>query len=703
MKTAAIYARVSSDRQKEEQTIASQSSALRAYAATYEYVVPDGWIFEDEGWSGATLVRPGLERLRDLAAQGQIEVVLVYSPDRLSRKYAHQVLLLEEFARQGVDVVFLQGPRADTPEDVLLLQFQGMIAEYEKAQISERTRRGKRHRAQAGSVNALTGAPYGYRYVRKADGAPARYEIVESEAAVVREVFRRYTDEGESLGTLARWLTATGIRTRTGQLRWNKSSVWGMLRNPAYQGTACFQKTRQAERRRVNRRLRQRGGIPAHPVCSRPRPREEWIEIAVPVLVSPTQFALAQDRFERNRRFAARHTKQPSLLQGLLICQLCGYALYRCSSRSARHQLRYYRCTGADAYRFPQGRRCANRPVRQDVVEALVWQEVIQLLANPMLIRAEIDRRLTELHADHVGDVQRDLATKELARVRAAITRLIEAYQEQLISLDELRTRMPTLRQRETVLQTQLAALEAQLLDADTYVALAESLEGFLARLHDAAQSLGVADRQRVVRLVVKEVQVGPDAIVIKHSIPLPNHHPPPTYLLRPGDRDQRDRPIVIRSAATLGRSVVELGLLAVSRMMWKKEVAYLLGDLEANPKSPWPGRTERRYASADPATAEAGRQPDRRGLGERRARRHAGRRVPWRRSFGPNSVSSSAGPTRGRGTARATGMAPRCGRSRHRSARSRSWCRALGSLARPGDGSGGARCCPGTPVACGR
>ena len=133
MKTAAIYARVSSDRQKEEQTIASQTSALRAYAAEHQYVVPDGWVFEDEGWSGATLVRPGLERVRDLAAQGQLEAVLVYSPDRLSRKYAYQVLLLEEFTRHGVDVVFLQAPRAETPEEVLLLQFQGMIAEYEKA------------------------------------------------------------------------------------------------------------------------------------------------------------------------------------------------------------------------------------------------------------------------------------------------------------------------------------------------------------------------------------------------------------------------------------------------------------------------------------------------------------------------------------------------------------------------------------------
>jgi site-specific DNA recombinase len=543
MKTAAIYARVSSDRQKEEQTIASQTSALRAYAAEHEYVVPNGCLFEDEGWSGATLVRPGLERLRDLAAQGHIEAVLVHSPDRLSRKYAYQVLLLEEFARHGVEIVFLHAPRAETPEEVLLLQFQGIIAEYEKTQISERTRRGKRYRAQAGLVNALTGAPYGYRYIRKSEGVPARYEVVEREAAVMQEIVRRYLEEGESLGALARWLTATGIPTRTGQPRWNKSTVWAMLRNPAYQGTACFQKTMQTERRRVNlnRRLRQGGGIPARPVCAHPRPREEWIEIPVPALISPTQHALVQERFEQNRRFAARRTKEPSLLQGMLVCQLCGYAFYRSSTRTTRSRRFYYRCPGADAYRFPEGRRCANRPVRQDVLEALVWEQIVQLLANPALVRAEIDRRLAELHTTPPGDAQRDVATKELVRTRAGITRLIEAYQEQLISLDELRTRMPPLRHRETAAQAQLAALEAELLDADAYVALAETLEGFLAKLHAAAPALDVADRQRVLRLVVKEIQVGPDTIVVKHSIPLPDHDPSPGYLLRTWRHDRRN------------------------------------------------------------------------------------------------------------------------------------------------------------------
>jgi len=161
MKTAAIYARVSSDQQKEEKTIASQTAALREFARQEGYQVPDEWVFEDEGYSGASLIRPGLERIRDLAAEGQIQAVLALSPDRLSRKYAYQVLLTEELARHGVDVVFVKAPRSETPEDQLLLQFQGMIAEYERAQILERSRRGKRHRAKQGEVCVLSGVPYG--------------------------------------------------------------------------------------------------------------------------------------------------------------------------------------------------------------------------------------------------------------------------------------------------------------------------------------------------------------------------------------------------------------------------------------------------------------------------------------------------------------------------------------------------------------
>src|SRR5512135_2346672 len=166
---AAIYARVSSARQKKDQTIGSQTAALRDRAGQLGAELPEEWVFEDEGHSGATLVRPALERLRDLVAGVGVDVVLCYSPDRLARKFAYQALLIEEFARAGTKVEFIKGPRGDSPEDRLLVQFQGMFAEHEKAQIMERYRRGKAHRAKTGSINVLSGAPFGYRYLRKSE------------------------------------------------------------------------------------------------------------------------------------------------------------------------------------------------------------------------------------------------------------------------------------------------------------------------------------------------------------------------------------------------------------------------------------------------------------------------------------------------------------------------------------------------------
>src|SRR5271163_46986 len=193
MRIAAIYARVSSEQQRETNTIASQTASLVEFAQNHDLEVPKEWVFEDEGYSGATLERPGLERVRDLAAEGQIQAVLVYAPDRLSRKYAYQILLIEELARQGVETRFLQAPQSATAEDQLLVQFQGMIAEYERAQILERSRRGKRHRARAGEIGVMSGAPYGYRFIRKSDDAPAFYQVIDAESHVVKRVYEMYT------------------------------------------------------------------------------------------------------------------------------------------------------------------------------------------------------------------------------------------------------------------------------------------------------------------------------------------------------------------------------------------------------------------------------------------------------------------------------------------------------------------------------
>jgi site-specific DNA recombinase len=391
MKTAAIYARVSSDKQREENTIASQTAALVAFAREQRIAVPPEWVFEDDGYSGASLVRPGLERVRDLAAEGLIQAVLVYAPDRLSRRYAHQILLIEELARAGVETLFIRAPRGSTPEDELLVQFQGMIAEYERAQILERSRRGKRHRARQGEVSVLSGAPFGYRFIRKTDHSAAYYQIDEEQARIVRRVFELYITEGLSIGAIARLLNEQAIPTCKRRGRWERSTVWGMLRNPAYKGQACFGKTTMAPRQRITRPIRLRGGIAPRNSASHERAREDWIPIAVPPIVSDDTFALAQERLEANKTHAPRRTITPSVVQGLVSCAKCGYALYRTSTRSSARAIHYYRCLGSDAWRRLCGSVCNNRPVRQDLLDEVVWSEIVRLLEDPRLIQNEID------------------------------------------------------------------------------------------------------------------------------------------------------------------------------------------------------------------------------------------------------------------------------------------------------------------------
>jgi site-specific DNA recombinase len=544
MTVAAIYARVSSDKQREEHTIASQTVALIEFAKTRGYQVPDAWVFEDEGFSGASLVRPGLERIRDLAAEGQIQAVLVYGPDRLSRKYAYQVLLIEELTRHGVETVFLNAPQSATPEDQLLVQFQGMIAEYERAQILERSRRGKRHRARQGQVSVLSGAPYGYRYVRKREDMPAFYEVLDAEADIVRRVYERYTVDGLSIGAIVRELNDDGVPTRKRLSWWERSTVWAILRNPAYIGTACFGKTHTAPRQRITRPIRQRGRVGSRDSAHHERPRIDWIAIPVPALISGETFERAQELLEQNKILARRRTIAPSIVQGLVSCSKCGYALSRTSTRSSARKIYYYRCIGSDGWRRLTSPICDNRPVRQDLLDQLVWAELVHLLEDPTLIQQELDRRLAAARTADPTQQREKALERDLARVRKSMERMLTAYQEDLLSLDELRRRMPDLRQREQTMQAELQALIDQVNDRAAYLRLADTLTEFLERLRASAGTIDVLERQRIVRLLVKEVLVGDQTITIKHSIPTPPAGPTSSggsrtesYLLRSGSR----------------------------------------------------------------------------------------------------------------------------------------------------------------------
>ncbi len=529
----AIYARVSSEQQAEAHTVASQVAALQERVAADGLTVSEAMQFLDEGYSGATLVRPALERLRDVLAAGSVDRLYVHSPDRLARKYAYQVLLVDEFRRAGVEVMFLNRALGQSPEDDLLLQVQGMIAEYERAKIIERHRRGKRHAARVGTVNVLSGAPYGYRYVTKYEGGgQARYEILPDEARVIRQVFDWVGHHRLTIGEVCRRLTQTGEVTRTGKTVWDRSVVWGILKNPAYQGAAAFGKTRQEPLRPRLRAQRNRPVQPRRAVSTSDVPSEDWITIPVPALVEPAVFAAVQEQLRENKRHA-RQSRRGALylLQGLLQCQHCGSAFYgkRLSPSARKGKPRayaYYRCLGTDAYRFGGERLCHNTQVRTDLLDLAVWREVCTLLAHPERLAEEYRRRLQP----ETRTKRTPLSTVEgqISKLRQGVARLIDSYAEGLIDKGEFEPRVTRLRQRLARLEEQRQALADEAALHGELQLIIGRLEDCAATLHDGLAATNWTSKRDLIRALVKRVEVARDDVNIVFRIdPYPGESDP--------------------------------------------------------------------------------------------------------------------------------------------------------------------------------
>lgn len=323
-------------------------------------------------------------------AAGAVDRLAVHAPDRLARTYAYHVLLVDAFRWAGGAGMFLNRALGESPEDDLLLRVQGMIAEYARAKIIERHRRGTRHAARAGTVHVRSGAPSGYHSVAKyPGGGQARYERVPEEARLVRHVCAWVGRDRLTMGEVCRRLTQAGEVTRTGKRVWDRSGVWGRLKNPASMGTAAFGKTRQEPLRPRLRAQRGRALQPRRAVSTVDVPQEDWCSIPVPAIVEPEVCAAVQDQWQDNRRHARQSQRGArSLLQGVVQCQQWGYAYdgKRLSPRARKGKPRAYaycRCLGTDAYRFGGERLCQHTPVRTDRLDLAVWQEVCTLLAHP--------------------------------------------------------------------------------------------------------------------------------------------------------------------------------------------------------------------------------------------------------------------------------------------------------------------------------
>jgi site-specific DNA recombinase len=521
---AAIYVRVSSQQQADANPIASQVEALRERVRTDGLKLDSEFCFLDEGHSGATLLRPALERLRDPTAAGVLDRLYVHSPDRLARSYAYQVLLLEEFRRGGIEVVFLNRPIGRSPEEDLLLQVQGMMAEYERAKIAERSRRGKRHAARGGSVNVLSGAPYGYRYVGKlAGGGKARYELHDEHAAVVRQIFKWIGVDGDSIGDVSRRLQERKVPSPKGKTFWDRTTVWGILRNPAYVGRAEFGKTRFGPARP---KIRPQRGRPVHgrrTGSTDETSAEERVSIPVPAIIEETVFAAVAEQLSVNRkrrRESQRGAKY--LLQGLVVCGGCGYAYYgkplsRSSRKGKTRHYAYYRCIGTDAYRFGGQRVCQNKQCRTDVLDKAVWDDVCALLADPDRVKREYETRRSPKRLK--GTRPSDQVGKLIAQVRRGIARLIDAYEEGLLDKEEFEPRVKEARGRLTRLHGEAEkATKRESEEAELTAAIGQ-LEGFAARVRSGLQTADWKARREILRALVKRVEVGTEAVKVVYKV----------------------------------------------------------------------------------------------------------------------------------------------------------------------------------------
>jgi site-specific DNA recombinase len=520
----AIYARVSSDRQAEEGTIESQVADLRERVQQDGYVLEEELCFLDDGYSGETLWRPALDRLRDVAYAGALDRLYVHCPDRLAREYAYQVLLVDEFKRCAVDVVFLNRAIGDSPEDKLLLQVQGVIAEYERAKIMERCRRGKRHAARRGFVNVLSGAPYGYRYVSKQEtGGQAHYEVLLEEARVVRQVFEWMGQEGISLGEIRRRLHDQGIKTRTGKEWWDRATLVGMLKNPAYKGSAGFGKTRVGERRRRLRPLRGRPSQSRKTYSTYDTTPDQQERIPVPALVSEALFeAAAEQLAENKKRCRARKRGARYLLQGLVQCPCCEYAYYgkpvsKKANKGTTVQYAYYRCIGADAYRFGGQRVCSNRQVRTDLLDNAVWEDVCGLLRDPKRLAEEYERRLQD-HTTKCGEATKQL-TSQIQKTKRTVARLIDAYEDGLLSKEEFEPRIRGSKERLSRLEAEAsAAADEEVKRVELRVVIGH-LEEFASRIREGLESPDWITKREIIRSLVKRIEVGPEEVRIVYKV----------------------------------------------------------------------------------------------------------------------------------------------------------------------------------------
>ena len=509
---AAIYARVSTLQQEQDATIDSQIAELERYAQEKGHRLSKEYYFLDQAVSGAMLARPALDRLRDLAAEGLFETVLCFSPDRLSRKYAHQCILMEELKRAGVKVAFVnQAPVEDNPQGQLLLGIQGLFSEYERAVITDRLRRGKLYRVRHGElVNPVP--PYGYRYIPVSEPNGGRWEEHPIEKEVVRYIYTAYTEKGLKIGQIVDDLNGNRLKMPSRGQRWGYSTVQAILKQPAYTGQTHYNRTYVCHEG-IGKPKKHGRGV-KRTALRQPRPKADWIPMQVPALLPEEIWQKAQERLEMNRKFSVRNnSSQFYLLRSLLVCDVCRRTLV---GRSRNGTAKHYCCSNCGKNRAPDV-PAHTRSIAADVIEPLVWQAVTQLLQNPARLA---DAWESEMKTAQPAPEEPDRLQSRLKVLDRQWQRLLDLFQDEKIEKVELSKRKERIEQERQSIQLRLQQFERLANQEHVKQTMLDDFAAFCQQVNANLENPTPQLKQEVIRLLIDHVIVGENEIVIKHIVP---------------------------------------------------------------------------------------------------------------------------------------------------------------------------------------
>jgi site-specific DNA recombinase len=517
----AIYVRVSTQRQASTQTIEQQLDLVQDYCRAHGWSWRDEHIFRDDGYSGASLRRPGLDQLRDFVRNAAFDRVILSAPDRLARNYVHQMLLIEELEQGGCQVEFVDHPMSRDPHDQLLLQIRGAVAEYERSLIAERMRRGRLHKYQAGCLLPWTSPPYGYRVDPARPRDPAGVRIQEDEAAVIVEMVNWYLYEERSLLSVTKQLMARHIPTPRGGWRWNQSSVRGILSNPSYTGTIFIGRSHTTVASHRHSPLAPIGkGHGGHPLTK----PEEWTAVAhIPAIISQEHFDQIQARLASNQRYARRHnTTHFYLLRALVSCGQCRLA---CTGRSSQTGYAYYTCRGkSHPIASCRDEKCPSRHIPADQLDVLVWQDVCDVLMHPEMITVALQHAQGGQWLPQELRARREHLRKARVSLEHQMERLTDAYVANVLQLPEYKRRHQELEQRLLGISEQGRQLEASVGRHDELAGMVQSIEAFCQRVQHGLANATHEQKRQLIELLIDRVVVTDEQVEIRYVIPTSPH-----------------------------------------------------------------------------------------------------------------------------------------------------------------------------------